>query len=101
MLNCTVPVGTAVAGATGLTVAVYVPRVVPATTVVDVPAWVIVMLLLSLLLLWLVSPAYVAVALQPFAAVAAGRWSMPAGRRRDFVHPRTCNRVTNGASVWA
>ena len=34
MLNCTVPVGVVVAGATGLTVAVYVPRVVPATAVV-------------------------------------------------------------------
>jgi hypothetical protein len=25
--------------------------------------------------------------------LAAGRWSMPAGRRREFVHPRTGNRV--------
>jgi SAM-dependent methyltransferase len=26
--------------------------------------------------------------------LAAGRWTMPAGRRREFVHPRTGNRVT-------
>ena len=26
--------------------------------------------------------------------LAAGKWSMPANRRRDFVHPRTGNRVT-------
>lgn len=26
--------------------------------------------------------------------LAAGRWSVPSGRRREFVHPRTGNRVT-------
>ena len=26
--------------------------------------------------------------------LAAGRWSVPAGRRREFLHPRTGNRVT-------
>jgi hypothetical protein len=62
MLNCTIPVGTVVAGATGLTVAVYVPDVVPTTTAVVELAWSMVKVFESLLAVWLASPAKLALA---------------------------------------